>query len=54
LVDAIEKVWGFASSTPGIRHGSAAPADILQAEAQFALETIGAALQVMLVLDRPA
>lgn len=52
LVDAIEKVWGFSNSRPGIRHGSASPTEMLQAEAQFAYETIGAAIQVMLVLDR--
>lgn len=53
LLDAMEKVWAFANATPGVRHGSAVPADILQAELQFCLETTGSALRVMLVLDRP-
>lgn len=53
LARALDAVWGFASTSPGVRHGATGPVTITLDEADFVLGTSRAALGLLLSLDTP-
>jgi hypothetical protein len=53
LAAALEKVWGFASVEPGVRHGKTSPPAPKVAEVRFVVDVCEAALLLLLAIDRP-
>ena len=51
LAKSLEGVWGFASSSPGVRHGGVEPATIDDGQAHYVLDSSVAALRFLLRLD---
>lgn len=51
VVKAIEGVWGFANTTPGLRHGSQTSLTISRAEAEFVISSCEPAARLLLELD---
>ncbi len=47
-----EGIWGFASSTPGIRHGGTTPPDIPESQASFVVNGSAAAILYLLEIDK--
>jgi hypothetical protein len=52
LAKSLSSLWGFASNSPGVRHGGARTATIGDREAQFVLESSAAAIRLLLALDQ--
>jgi hypothetical protein len=50
----IESLWGFTSSSPGIRHGAMARVELQIAEAEYVINAAEAAGKLLLSLDAPA
>jgi hypothetical protein len=50
IAKAFEGLWGFASSAPGVRHGSGS---IAEAEARLCVDMAKAAVTYLLTLDVP-
>jgi len=51
LLKGIEEIWIWASSTPGVRHGSGAPADVDVATARYVVAQAEAAIGLLLAHD---
>ena len=54
LLKGLEELWGFASTSPGVRHGSAAIPTLSPAESSYVLDQAAGALRLLLSLDRAA
>ena len=52
LDKTFEGIWGFASSTPGIRHGGTTPADIPESQAAFIVNSAAVAILYLLDIDK--
>ncbi len=52
LLKGMEELWGFASESPGVRHGSLKDPTLERAEADYALDQAQAALRLLLSIDR--
>jgi hypothetical protein len=52
LLKGMEELWGFASESPGVRHGSPKDPTLARAEADYVLDQAQAALKLLLSLDR--
>ena len=52
LLKGMEELWGFASESPGVRHGSPNDPTLERAEADYAIDQAQAALKLLLSLDR--
>lgn len=52
LDKTFEGIWGFASSTPGIRHGGTTPPDIPESQAAFIVNSAAAAILYLLEIDK--
>ncbi len=52
LDKTFEGIWGFASSTPGIRHGGTTPPDIPESQASFVVNSSAAAILYLLEIDQ--
>jgi hypothetical protein len=52
LAKTLEGIWGFASNSPGVRHGASTPAALDAGELRFALATCEASMKLLLALDR--
>jgi hypothetical protein len=51
LLKGIEEIWGWSSSVPSVRHGSAAESPVTPAATQYILTIADAALALLLSLD---
>ncbi|MCL4368124.1 MAG: hypothetical protein M1337_02965 [Actinobacteria bacterium] len=51
LAKSIERLWGFASAEPGVRHGAVTSAAVKPRDAQYVVEACDAALVLLLALD---
>ena len=51
LARSLEALWGFANTSPGVRHGGAQPSNITRAEASFVLHTCESAALLFLSME---
>jgi hypothetical protein len=53
LAKALEALWGFASNSPGVRHGATSGVTVTSEEAEFVIGSSRAAIGLLLALDTP-